>query len=73
MSRSPAGGENALSGTVLDIAYLGDLSIYHVAVADGLRIQVSMANRHHTAEKPITWDDVVHLAWHPGDTLILTT
>ncbi len=73
VSRSPAGGENALSGTVLDIAYLGDLSIYHVAVADGLRIQVSMANRRHTAEKPITWDDIVHLAWHPGDALILTT
>jgi len=68
-----AGGSNELSGTVLDIAYLGDLSIYHVAVAEGLRVQIAMANRRHSDEKPITWDDTVHLAWLPGDGVILTS
>ena len=72
VSREAAQGVNAMTGTILDIAYLGDLSIYHVAVADGFRMQVAMANRRHTDEKPFTWDDTVHLAWHPGDGVILT-
>ncbi|MDA1325453.1 MAG: ABC transporter ATP-binding protein [Proteobacteria bacterium] len=65
-------GRNELSGTVRDIAYLGDLSIYHVDIADGLRVQVAIANRLHTDEKPLTWDDTVDLSWHPGDGMILT-
>ncbi|MFT5489334.1 MAG: putrescine transport system ATP-binding protein [Alphaproteobacteria bacterium] len=70
-SRGPGGGQNELSGTVRDIAYLGDLSIYHVEVAGGLRIQVSMANRHHTDEPPLTWKDTIYLVWHPGDGMVL--
>ena len=67
------GGGNELSGIVRDIAYLGDLSIYHVAIADGLNVQVALANRRHSDEAPITWDDRVHLAWHPGDGVVLTS
>jgi putrescine transport system ATP-binding protein len=72
-SGGPGGALNGMSGVVRDIAYLGDLSVYHVEIADGLRMQVAMANRRHTDEKPLTWDDTVHLTWHPGDGMILTT
>jgi len=70
-SREPVGDQNELFGKVLDIAYLGDMSIYHVEVADGFRIQVAAANRHHTDEPPITWDDMIYLTWHPGDGMVL--
>lgn len=67
------GSDNELSGIVRDIAYLGDLSIYHVAIADGLNVQVALANRRHSEQAPITWDDRVHLAWHSGDGVVLTS
>lgn len=68
-----SGDANLLSGVVQDIAYLGDMSVYHVEIADGLRLQVAMANRLHTGEEPITWDDTIHLTWHPGDGVVLTS
>jgi len=64
---------NRLTGIVRDIAYLGDMSIYHLDIADGLRIQVAMANRHQSHAEPITWDDTVHLTWHPGDSMVLAS
>ena len=70
---SLADGANLLSGVVKDIAYLGDMSVYHVEISDGLRIQVAMANRRHSDEEPITWDDRIHLTWHPGDGVVLTS
>ena len=70
--RESAGGPNEVAGTVVDIAYLGDLSIYHVVVGDGVRMQVAMANRHHTGATPFTWNDTIHLGWHPGDGVVLT-
>jgi putrescine transport system ATP-binding protein len=63
---------NALAGVVRDIAYLGDLSVYHVEVDGGLRIQAAMANRRHRAERVITWDDTVRVSWHPSDGMILS-
>jgi len=71
-SSSRTGGPNELSGTVRDIAYLGDMSVFHVDVAEGLSIQVAMTNRHHADEKPFTWDDAVRLSWHPADGTVLT-
>jgi len=71
--RNTVSGEaNLLSGVVEDIAYLGDMSIYHVEVSGGPRIQVAQANRHHTGEAPVTWGDTIHLTWHPDDGVVLT-
>ena len=63
---------NVLTGIVRDVAYLGDLSVYHVESDGGLRLQVAMANRHHRAQRVITWDDTLRLSWHPGDGMILS-
>ena len=63
---------NVLTGVVRDVAYLGDLSVYHVESDGGLRLQVAMANRHHRAQRVITWDETLRLSWHPGDGMILS-
>jgi putrescine transport system ATP-binding protein len=70
--RQAFGGANELTGQVVDIAYLGDLSIYHVAIADGVRVQVAMANRQHRQGKPLERGEGVHLTWHASDAVILT-
>lgn len=62
---------NCAHGIVADIAYLGDISIYHVRLASGRKVQVAMTNLRHTSEQRLTWDDEVYLTWHPANALVL--
>jgi len=63
---------NRLSGVVRDIAYLGDISIYHVRLDDGRVVQASLTNLRHSPEDRLTWNERVHLSWHPANAMILT-
>src|SRR5262249_49136257 len=47
-----AATENGVSGTVRDIAYLGDLSIYKVALENGFVMQAATANLTRVIERP---------------------
>jgi putrescine transport system ATP-binding protein len=40
----PPDAENCLAGTIAEIGYLGELSIYQVRLADGTRIKAALAN-----------------------------
>lgn len=73
-------GPNTLDGTVEDIAYLGDMSIYYVrldGVADGgtegagSLVSVARTNRLRALEEPITWEDRVRLAWDASAAVVL--
>ncbi len=68
----PAEGLNWAKGVISDIAYLGDVSTYHVRLASGRKVQVLQTNLRHTDEQPLTWDDPVYLGWHPANALVLT-
>ncbi|HVI49693.1 MAG TPA: ABC transporter ATP-binding protein [Candidatus Sulfotelmatobacter sp.] len=71
-SMKPAEGLNWVFGKVSDIAYLGDISVYHVELASGRKLQVSMANLRHTGEQRLTWDDEIYLVWHPENSVVVT-
>jgi putrescine transport system ATP-binding protein len=58
-----AAGANALDGAVEDIAYLGDMSIYHVRLDGGALLRVARTNRFRALEEPVTWEDRVRLSW----------
>ena len=62
---------NCLAGTVWDIAYLGDVSIYHVKLANGSVVRATVANRQRHVERPVTWEDAVWLTWSPHASVIL--
>jgi putrescine transport system ATP-binding protein len=64
---------NTVSGEVWDIGYLGDVSVYHVRVAGGGTIKATVANRTRLVERPITWDDQVHLSWTSDAGMVLTS
>ncbi|PZQ82111.1 MAG: polyamine ABC transporter ATP-binding protein [Ancylobacter novellus] len=64
---------NCLSGTIWDIGYLGDLSIYHVELSDGSRIKAAKPNLTRMVERPITWDDKVYVSFAPDAGVILTS
>ncbi len=65
-------GENCFEGTIWDIGYLGDLSIYHVELPSGQRIKVSQPNLSRVVERPITWEDKVWVTFAPHAGVILT-
>ncbi|MGE0666638.1 MAG: ABC transporter ATP-binding protein [Sphingomonadales bacterium] len=64
-------GSNSAEGIVREIAYLGDVSVYHVELLSGKRVQFTRANLLHTADAPLTWDDRVRFQWHPDNGIML--
>ena len=64
--------ENCVSGKVVDIGYLGDVSTYKVRLADGTMMKATVANATRLIERPIGWDDEVWLSWTPGAGVVLT-
>ena len=63
---------NCVRGRVDDIAYMGDVSIYHVVLPSGTKILACMTNHVRLAERPINWEDEVTLTWRPENGVILT-
>ena len=72
LNQPSAASENCVAGTVRDIAYLGDFSIYKVELAGGFVMQAAAANVTRLIERPITWDDRVWLTWARDAGVVLT-
>lgn len=64
--------KNIMQGIVSEIAYLGDVSIYHVELASKKKVLATVTNQFRLAERPINWDDQVYLSWRPESAVILT-
>lgn len=62
-TEKPVDAVNALQGKVLDIAYLGNLSTYHVELPSGQIIKAQTANTRRIARRDITWEDPVWISW----------
>ena len=59
----PSDVDNVVPGKVLDIAYLGNLSTYHVELASGQVIKAQVANTRRLSRRDITWEDTVWVSW----------
>lgn len=57
---------NKLFGVIKEIAYLGDVSIYHAALATGKSVKFTLSNTLPLAEQPFTWEQKVCLSWSPN-------
>jgi len=70
----PPGGDgrNQAVGTVKEIAYLGDVSIYEIELGTGKRVRVTAPMVMRRTEMPITWEDKVYLCWRPFAGSVLT-
>ncbi len=64
-------GLTVLKGTVEDLGYFGNLSLYKVALANGRTLQVSGQNRIRTAKKTVEWDDEVFISWDNRSAVLL--
>ena len=59
----PEDAANAVQGQIIDIAYLGNLSTYHVRLVNGQMIKAQTANTRRISRRTYTWDDQVWLSW----------
>ena len=66
------GSANQVTGVIKEIAYLGDVSIYHVDLPSGKRMQFTQSNIQALAEQPLTWDQTVSLTWSSHSCGVLT-
>lgn len=69
----PSAKRNVVQGIVKDIAYLGDVSIYHVELDSGKIVLATEPNLVRLAERPVTWEDKVYLSWRGENSIVLTT
>jgi putrescine transport system ATP-binding protein len=69
--KKPAGSANAAHGEVWDIAYLGDMTVFHVKLDGGKVIKISQMNASRAAEEPLAWDDKVWVSFAPDAGILL--
>ena len=68
----PEDGYNFAVGEVVHIAYLGDLSIYHVRLKSGQMLSAQLQNAHRYRKGLPTWGDEVRLCWDADSCVVLT-
>jgi putrescine transport system ATP-binding protein len=73
---APLGGAPALgaelAGTVEEIGYRGDSSLYRVRLDNGLVLSAAVANTTRLGRPSFTWGDRVLLSWPPAAAMVLT-
>jgi putrescine transport system ATP-binding protein len=62
-AEKPEGADNAVQGKIHDIAYLGNLSTYHVELTSGVIIKAQTSNTRRISRRSFTWEDPVWLSW----------
>ncbi len=64
--------ENGVAATLVEIAYLGDLSIYRLRTDAGVLLQATIANTGRLGEGAFGWNDRVWLSFPPEAAIVLT-
>ena len=64
--------ENGVAATVVDIGYLGDLSLYRLRTEAGVALQAAIANTEPLVARGIGWNDKVWLSFAPEAAIVLT-
>ncbi|MGN1356105.1 MAG: putrescine ABC transporter ATP-binding subunit PotG [Succinivibrionaceae bacterium] len=62
---------NYAEGVVENIAYMGDMSIYHVKIVSGKVVTVTIPNVDRFRNNQPSWDDKVFLHWEPDSAVVL--
>jgi putrescine transport system ATP-binding protein len=65
-------GLNAAEGEIWDIAYLGDMTVYHVRLDDGRIVRTSLVNSQRLTEDPLSWNDRAWISFRPDAGVVLT-
>jgi putrescine transport system ATP-binding protein len=67
-----ASAENRALATVVDVGYLGDLSLYRLRTEAGTPVQAAIANTGPRTARTIGWNDKVWFSFAPDAAMVLT-
>jgi putrescine transport system ATP-binding protein len=70
--RPESAGTNSVEGEIWDIAYLGDMTVYHVKLASGHVVKTAAMNSHRVTEDPLSWNDRAWVSFAPDSGVVLT-
>jgi putrescine transport system ATP-binding protein len=73
LEQEPNQQDNVVAGKVVEIAYLGDVSIYHVQTESGFILRVQETHTSRTADPHYNWGDQLFLVWRPADAILLSS
>ncbi len=62
---------NVAKGEIKEISYLGDISIYHIVLANGRLIRVSRPNRSRLDQDNFGWGETVWVSWAGTSPVVL--
>ena len=68
----PPDAVNAIRGNIHDIAYLGNISTYHVRLDTGHIVKAQIANSRRIGRRDFTWEDAVWLSFSETAGIVLT-
>ncbi|OZB75540.1 MAG: polyamine ABC transporter ATP-binding protein [Halothiobacillus sp. 14-55-98] len=63
---------NCCEGEVVELAYFGAHTIYHLKLASGMVLKVQEANRTRDLDAGLTWGDRAYAHWDNGAMVVLT-
>jgi len=66
----PTSADNWAHGTIHDIAYLGDMTVFLVKLDSGRQVRVTQANRTRKPEEQFVWDEAVYLSWDASSPVV---
>ena len=72
MEPAPDDDLNTVAGTVIDIGYLGNSSVYKVRLDSGAMMTATVPNLTRQTERAIGWDARVWLSWPIDAGVVLT-
>lgn len=69
----PESEYNAAPGTIEEMSYFGSFTVFHVKLASGQMLKVSMANTERHRADELTWGDQVWAHWSDAAHVVLTS
>ena len=74
ISKQPVAQErNCLRGVIEEIAYLGGVTSFRIALESGKIIHATRMNESRRAQDTLTWEDRVHVHWEANAGVVLTS
>jgi putrescine transport system ATP-binding protein len=71
--KPPPGAENGLAATVVDVGYLGDLSIYQLRISGDVGVKAAVANSGREGGRAFGQGESVWLSFPPEAAVVLTS
>ncbi len=72
-SKPPVPGpNNVMEGEIWDLAYLGDMTVYHVRLPDGQVVKASALNSARVTDDPLSWNDKAWISFAPNAGVVLS-